>query len=106
MPILGNLLASLFGALIGGLGKDAARKTAVLIASLASFAAATGVLMALFRQQVAPMVGAMFSTQYGQFIGLAFPPVAGNCLASIAACWVGCAVYRAHLRITQTAASA
>lgn len=106
MPLLGTLLASLFGSLLGGLGKDAARKAATLALALASFAAATVTLMAAFRALVAPLVQSMFSTSYGQFIGLAFPPVAGNCMAAYIGCWIACAVYRAHLRITQTTASA
>lgn len=106
MPLLANLLSGLLGSLIGGLGKDTLRKSTVLVAALASFSAATVALMVVFKSQIAPLIGSMFSTQYGQFIGLAFPPVAGNCLASIAACWVGCAVYRLHVRITQATASA
>lgn len=105
MPLLASLLSGLLGSLLGGLGRDTARKSTVLVAALASFAAATGALMLAFSQFVSPLVQMMFSTQYGQFLGLAFPPVAGNCIAAITGVWIACAVYRAHVRITQTTAA-
>lgn len=106
MPLLANLLAGIFGALFGGLAKDAARKGTTLVAAVVAFGVATAALMLVFRTLIAPLVQSMFSTAYGQFIGLAFPPVAGNCLAAYTGCWIACAVYRAHVRITQTTASA
>lgn len=105
MPLLANLLSSLLGSLIGGLGKDAARKAGVLIAALASFAAATTALMVVFRTAVQPLALNMFRTEYGQFMGLAFPPISGDCMATIATVWIACAVYRAHVRITQAASA-
>ncbi len=106
MPILGAFLASVFGALFGGLTKDVARKGATMAAALVSFAAAATTLLAVMRSTVQPLMQAMFTTGYGQVIGLAFPPVAGTCLTAIASCWVACAVYRMHVRIVQATASA
>ena len=54
--------------------------------------------MVLFNAMVSPLVASMFSTQYGQFLGLAFPPVAGTCLATITATWVGCSTYKLRER--------
>lgn len=105
MPQLATLLASLIGSLIGGFGKDAARKGATLLIATAAFAAATVALMLVFRTVVAPLVQAAFSTTLGQYIGLAFPPVAGNCIAATTACWIACAVYRLQTRIVQATAS-
>lgn len=106
MPILGAFLASVFGALFGGMTKDVARKGATLAIALVSFAAASAALLAIMKAAVQPLLAAAFSTGYGQVIGLAFPPVAGTCLTAYASCWIGCAVYRAHIRIVQTTASA
>jgi hypothetical protein len=106
MPLLGQLFVSLFGGFFGGLLKDASRKTATLVVATAAIVTAGVTLMGIFNAAVAPLVAQMFSTQYGQFLGLAFPPIAGTCLATIVGCWLGCAAYRLAMQITQTAASA
>jgi len=51
-------------------------------------------------------VQGMFSTQYGQFIGLAFPPISGTCMTSIATCWGGCALYKLKMQSIKMTASA
>jgi len=50
-------------------------------------------LLGVFNTAVAPIAAAAFSTSYGQVLGLAFPPIAGSCLASIAAVWAACGLY-------------
>ncbi|WP_038216660.1 hypothetical protein [Xenophilus azovorans] len=106
MPLLAQLFMGLFGSLLGGLAKDATRKAVTLAATITSFGVAAATLMLAFQSIVSPMLSAMFSTGYGQALGLAFPPVAGDCLASYVLCWLACAAYRAHLRITEATASA
>jgi len=98
MPILGGLLVSLFTG-IGGLfsaifGAQIALRLAA-VASLLTFGAA---LLLVFNTAVAPLAGAVFSTAYGQFIGLAFPPIAGTCLAAVASVWSACALYGVQRR--------
>lgn len=106
MPLLAQLLTSLFGSFIAGLTKDLSRKATTLVVATGSFAVAAVTLMAAFRLVVKPLALAMFSTQYGQVIGLAFPPVAGSCIAAITACWIACAAYKMQLLIIKTTASA
>lgn len=82
------------------------KKVATGALAVALFGAALLALLATFRGLVSPLVAAAFSTEYGQFIGLAFPPVAGNCLATIAACWAACVLYRWQATAIQISNSA
>lgn len=94
MPLLGQLLMNLLGGTLGGMAQKVAQKVIDRGLVVAAITAATAALMTLFNTTVAPMAAAMFETQYGQFIGLAFPPVAGSCLAAISLVWVGCNTYK------------
>lgn len=38
--------------------------------------------LGVFNSYLAPLAQEAFNTQYGQFMGLAFPPVAGTCMAT------------------------
>jgi len=93
MPLLGSLLVSLFTTLGGFLSAFFAAQVAIRVAAVVAFLGFGAALLLLFNSTVAPLAGAMFSTAYGQVLGLAFPPVAGTCLAAIAAVWSGCALY-------------
>lgn len=94
MPLLGALFQTLFGGVIGGMAARVGQTVVDKAVVVAALVAATAALMAVFNNTVAPMVGAVFSTQYGQFLGLAFPPVSGSCMAAITAVWVGCNTYK------------
>lgn len=98
MPILGTLLLNLFTGLAGGIASWFVQRTATRVAVSAALVFTAGALMVLFNAIVSPLVATMFATQYGQFLGLAFPPIAGTCLASITATWVGCATYKLRER--------
>ena len=104
------LLAGLFGLLMGGMASMIAlfwaKKISVAVLAIAGFALALAALMIVFNALVTPLVAAMFSTQYGQFIGLAFPPMAGTCLTAIAACWSACALYKLKVQSIKMSASA
>jgi Family of unknown function (DUF5455) len=106
MPVLAGLITSLFGGFASLLAVLWGKKIAVSVLAVAGFATALVTLMATFNLLVAPMVSAMFSTQYGQFIGLAFPPMAGTCLASLATCWGACALYKLKVQSIKMSASA
>jgi len=98
MPLLGQLLVNLFGGLATGLAAWFAKRAASKAIVVAGIVASVTALMLLFNNTVAPLAAQMFSTSYGQFLGLAFPPVAGTCLAAISTCWVGCATYKLRER--------
>jgi hypothetical protein len=88
MPILGGLLVSLFTGL-GGLFSAIAVKQA----AVAAFVGFGVVLLGVFNTLVAPIAAAVFSTSFGQVLGLAFPPIAGTCLAAVSAVWAACGLY-------------
>lgn len=106
MPILAALFASLMGGVTSFIAMLWAKKIAVAGLGIIAFAAALTVLMLVFNTLVTPLIAAMFSTQYGQFLGLAFPPMAGTCLASLATCWGACALYKLKMQSIKMSASA
>lgn len=106
MPLLAGLIASLFGTLATFFAQLWAKKIVVAGLAVAAFAVALVALMAVFNGLVAPLVQGMFSTQYGQFIGLAFPPISGTCMTSIATCWGACALYKLKMQSIKMTASA
>lgn len=87
MPILAALFVSVFGSLAGFLAAIVGRKVAVAAASIAVLAILYSALFVAFNSIVSPLVAGMFSTSYGQALGLAFPPCAGNCLAALGGAW-------------------
>lgn len=94
MPLLAAWLGNLFGGLVAFLARFVGVKLAARTLGVAGMVAAIAALMALFNTQIAPLVAQAFSTSYGAVIGLAFPPIAGTCLATITTVWVGCATYK------------
>lgn len=93
MPLLGSLIAGLFASLTSVLGAWFGVSVAVKVAAVAAFLAFAAALLAVFNTAVAPLVGAMFATSWGMVLGLAFPPIAGTCLAVLAAVWGACGLY-------------
>lgn len=99
MPLLATFIGNLLAGLVAWLAKSLGTKVAARTVGVAALLAAMGVLMLLFNTQVAPLVASAFTTSYGAVIGLAFPPIAGTCLATITAVWLGCATYRLQVNI-------
>lgn len=106
MPILAGLITSLFGGIASLFALWWGKKIAVSVVAVAAFATALTALMLMFNLLITPLIAAMFSTTYGQFIGLAFPPMAGTCLAAIGACWSGCALYKLKIQAIRLTAAA
>lgn len=105
MPLLGHLLGSLFGALAGMLLHVFGLRVAVRVAAVAAVAAFGVILLALFNGIVAPMAAGLFSTAYGQLLGLAFPPIAGTVVTGLVALWAGCAVYKLKVQAVKISAT-
>ena len=104
MPLLAGLVSSLFTALATFLAKLFLARLAIRIAALAAIGVFGAALMVTFNTVVAPLVASAFNSSYGQFIGLAFPPVAGTCLAGLATLWVACTTYRLQVDATKLTA--
>ena len=93
MPILGGLLVSLFSGLASFLASILSKKLAIGLSAAATLGTLYGGMVVFMNTAVNPVLGALFSTSYGQFIGLAFPPMAGTCLGIIATTWAACTLY-------------
>lgn len=106
MPILAGLITALFGGIASLIALLWAKKISVAVLAIAGFALALVALLAVFNGLVSPLLATMFSTGLGQFIGLAFPPIAGTCMAALATCWGACALYRLKLDAIKATASA
>jgi len=85
------LFAALFQAVAAGF-----TSLIIALATLRESIRITGVVMlagmyvaavAGFNAFVSPLADSLFSTSYGQLIGLAFPPVAGTVITSLSILW-------------------
>lgn len=93
MPILGALVTLLFSKLMLFMGLLFAKKVALTLLGVAALATIAGALYATMRSVVIPLASSLFSTSYGSIIGLAFPPIAGQCILAITTVWSACALY-------------
>jgi len=98
MPLLAAAIQALFTALGAFLLKLFVARLALRVVGVGAIVAAGAALMALFNSVVAPLVAQAFSTSFGQVIGLAFPPIAGTCLAAFTAVWSACGLYSLNRR--------
>jgi len=98
MPLFAQLFSSVFTAFAAFLLQFFASKVAVRVAAIAAVVALGTALLVLFNLAVAPFVLAMFSTNFGQLLGLVFPPVAGTVVAAIITLWGACLTYRLQVR--------
>ncbi|MCW5669979.1 MAG: DUF5455 family protein [Hydrogenophaga sp.] len=92
------LFAAFFGALFSSLGvflaKLFAAKLAIRIAGVAVLVALASGLVTAFNGWIVPLLSLLFNTQYGQFLGLAFPPVAGTVMTTYMTAVLAVATYK------------
>lgn len=104
MPLLaaflGGAIARIFSFLAAAFGAQWGMRLTVMLAIAAGYVAFVGVFSAV----VAPMFGTVFATQYGQLLGLLFPPAAGSVLAAMVGLWAAVLGYRYISSITRMAA--
>ena len=105
MPLFAALFSALFSALGVFLAKIFAAKLAIRLFGVATLTALGAGLLATFNGLIAPLVAQAFSTSYGQFIGLAFPPIAGTVLTTYFAAWIGVQTYKMQVRAVALTAS-
>lgn len=98
MPLFAAFLGSLFSALGLFLAKIFAAKLALRLIGVTAITGLSAGLMFMFNTMIAPLVQAAFTTSYGQFLGLAFPPIAGTVLATYFAAWLAVQTYRLKVR--------
>lgn len=94
MPLFGSLFMSMLGGLATFFASFLTRKVAVVAAAVTTFGALmVGALLA-FNVAMVPILGNLFATSYGQFLGLAFPPAAGQVMAILGANWAAVALFQ------------
>lgn len=94
MPALALLLEGIFKVISAWLLKLFAARVAIRVAAVAAIAGFGTVLLTTFNGVIAPLASAAFSTSLGQFLGLAFPPIAGTCIGAMITVWVACTTYK------------
>lgn len=95
MPLLAVLVKALFGNLSAWLTLLYSTRLSLQFTAVLIFAAAYIACVAAYTDFIFPVIAALFSTQWGQFLGLAFPPMAGSVLAGVVSLW-GCIVAKRY----------
>jgi hypothetical protein len=93
MPLLAGLLVTLASALADFFVKFVSGKMAIAAAAFTALGLITAALLLTFNTLVAPLAQSVFSSDVGQMLGLAFPPVSGNCMFVMGAVWSACTLY-------------
>ena len=87
MPLLatflGSIASSIFGVLVAMMGA----KVAIRLIAIATIGGLYVGSVLVFSNTISPWLASVFTTQYGQLLGLLFPPVSGTVLASLSAYW-------------------
>lgn len=105
MPLFAAFFGSLFSALSVFLAKMFAARLAIRVVGIFAMISIMGVLFKAFNDFIAPLVQQLFATEYGQFLGLAFPPVSGTIVTGLTALWMACATYSMQARAIKLTAS-
>lgn len=87
MPLLATLLSGFGSAIYGLFAAILASRVAVRMSAVLALAAIYISCVVYFSTMIEPWLSGVFATQYGQLLGLLFPPVAGSVMASLAAYW-------------------
>lgn len=98
MPLLAGLISTLLTQLAGFFLKVFLARAAIRAVGVAALVGLAYGLVAAFNGYLSPLISQLFNTQYGQFLGLAFPPVAGSCISVIVAAVGTVYVYRLKVR--------
>jgi len=98
MPIFAGLIQAIFQALAAFMLRLLAARIALRVAAVLAVMGFGAALMVTFNAFVAPLAASVFSTAYGQLLGLAFPPISGTVLAGMVALWVACTTYKLQVR--------
>jgi hypothetical protein len=95
MPILGGLLVSLFGGIVGWLAQYFTRKVAFGAAAVVTYSALTLALYVAMRGTFAALEGVAtgVNPMFLEAVRLGIPPVAPACLGAYITTWTACTVY-------------
>ncbi len=87
MPLLATLLASVGGAIYSLMVAMVGAKLAARMAAVFFLAGIYISCVIFFSSLVVPWLGMLFSTTYGQLLGLLFPPISGTVVAGLGGYW-------------------
>lgn len=93
MPVIGALLTSLFGGIVGWLAQYFTRKVAFGAAAVATYSILTLGLFVLLRTTFAALDWSGAHPMFMTVLHMAIPPVAPMCLGAYATTWAACTVY-------------
>jgi hypothetical protein len=98
MPLFAQFFGALFSALGGFLLKIFVARIAVRIAAVTLMTTLAAGLFATFNALISPWIAMVFNTQYGQFLGLLFPPISGTIITALMAFWLAVKTYQMQQR--------
>ena len=87
MPLLATLLASVGSGIYSLIAAIVGAKIATRLTAVAALAAIYISCSAFFMGLIEPWLATLFSSTYGQLLGLLFPPISGTVVASLAGYW-------------------
>lgn len=99
MPVFAAMVLAIFNRLFSFLVTWLGFKFALRVSVLGSLAALYTSGLLAFQSFISPLIAALFSTSYGQVIGLAFPPISGTVVVGLVSLWVGTLIYNYYERM-------
>lgn len=87
MPLLATFLASIGGGIYSLMVAMVGAKIATRLTAVAALAAIYISCIAFFMGLIEPWLSALFSSTYGQLLGLLFPPISGSIIAGLGGYW-------------------
>lgn len=87
MPLLATLLASVGSGIYALIAAIVGAKIATRLTAVAALAAIYISCIAFFMGLIEPWLATLFSSTYGQLLGLLFPPTSGSVIAGLAGYW-------------------
>lgn len=88
MPLFAALVQALFGSAVRVMLALAAARETVRLSGVLVLAALYLAAVVAYSAFIQPLLGSLFSTSYGQVLGLAFPPISGTVITGLSALWV------------------
>lgn len=98
MPLFAAFFGALFSALGAFLVKIFVAKIAIRVVAVTAILGLYSGLLVVFNALIAPLIAQVFANEYGQFLGLLFPPVAGTILAMLLGFYLTVKTYQLQAR--------
>lgn len=103
MPLLAKLLLGLLSPIFSLIVAAIGVKAAIRLTAVATLATIYLSCVIYFTTMIVPWLAGVFSSAYGQFLGLLFPPISGSVLAGLSAYWICVAGQKYVARLTKMA---